>query len=95
MPAPITGAAMPAKPISKQDLAEIYRHLHNQGISKIHMKGFTDEIEESREIQKTFEDIAAMGYGYIHTLIVEPSDGRPPYYVHVDSLNRKQRKAPR
>jgi hypothetical protein len=36
-----------------------------------------------------FKEIANdFGYPYIHILKVVPEDGRPPYYVHVDNVER-------
>ena len=48
------------------------------------------EEEENRELKKAFQEIANdFGYYNIHTIQVVPDDGRPPYFVHVDNLERK------
>jgi hypothetical protein len=80
---------MPRKLLDKKDWADLTRHIHNQGIAELQTKGLTEE-EESREMKKTFQEIAELGYGHIHTLKVVPLDSeRQPYFVHIDSINRE------
>lgn len=75
--------------MSREDWADLSRHIHNQGIGELQTKGLTEE-EENREMKKTFEDITKLGYGHIHTLKIVPLDSdRQPYFVHVDSINRE------
>jgi hypothetical protein len=54
------------KPVSDKELADIGRHLYNQGIADLQTKGLTEE-EENSQIKKVFEDIDKMGsYRHIH-----------------------------
>jgi hypothetical protein len=68
--------------------ADITRQLMNQGIAELQTKGLSEE-DESRGMKKTFQEIAALGYEHIHTLKVIPADGREPYFVHIDSIDRE------
>jgi hypothetical protein len=67
------------------------RNLQKHGIAELQLgKGFTLE-EEEREVKRAFYEIANdFGMPHIHTLKVVPAaeDGRPPYYVHVDNVER-------
>jgi hypothetical protein len=76
------------KPVSDKELADIARHLYNQGIADLQTKGLTEE-EENSQIKRVFEDIDKMGsYRHIHTLRVIPLDdkSRKPYFVRRDSV---------
>jgi hypothetical protein len=57
-------------------------------MAELQTKGLTEE-EESREMKKTFQEIAEFGYSHIHTLKVVPLYGREPYFVHVDNIDRE------
>ena len=74
---------MPRKPVSNKELAEIFTDSHKYGGIAELQSSLTEE-EESRETSNTFRNIATLGYEHIHTLKVVPSDGREPYYVHMD-----------
>ena len=71
----------------REALADLLEYLHEGGIAELQTKGLTEE-EEQKEMWNTFKEIADLGYPRIHTLRVVPSDGRPPYIVHVDSAYR-------
>jgi hypothetical protein len=58
-----------------------------KGVAELQTKGLSEE-EESRDIKKTFEEITEVGYKHIHTLKIIPSDGREPYFVSRDSIDR-------
>ena len=77
------------KPVSKEELAEIWTNRHKQGMAEFQVKGFSEEEESNREeIEQMFQYVWKSGYEYVHTLKVVPLDcGRDPFYVHVDSLN--------
>ena len=77
---------MPRKLMDKKDWADLSRHMHNRGIGEL-QTNLTEE-ELSRELKKTFEEIAELGYSHIHTLKVCPSDGREPYMVHIDDVDK-------
>jgi hypothetical protein len=78
---------MPRKPLSKKQFAELWTNRHKHGIAELQTKGLTED-EEGQRMRETFLDIAAMGYEHIHTLRVVPSDGRLPYYVHIDNVKK-------
>jgi len=75
------------KTVSKEDLAEICRDLHHQGIGEIHMRRFSNEEEDSREALKAFQEIGDLGYA-LHTLRVISDRGKS-FEVHVDSAYRR------
>lgn len=75
------------KPVDDKTLREIATQLMNRGIGELHTRGLTEE-EESNHIQKTFQEIADLGYQHIHTLEVIPEDGRKPYLIHRNDAAR-------
>ena len=80
---------MPRKIFGYNGLADLFTHRQKHGIAELHIgKGFTP-VEEDREVRKAFHEIANdFGYPHIHTLKIVHDDGREPYYVHVDNVER-------
>ena len=64
--------------------------MQKNGIAELQFgKDFTGE-EEDREVKKAFYEIANdFGYPHIHTLKIVHDDGRPPYFVFVDNVERE------
>jgi hypothetical protein len=80
---------MPRKILGYNGLADFFAYQQKQGIAVLQMKGLTEE-EKNRELKKAFKEIADFGYPHIHTLRDRvPQDGREPYYVHVDNVERE------
>ena len=79
---------MPPKIMDQKDLADLTRHLMNQGTAEFQTKGFTEE-QESKEIPRMFQEVWKAGYEFIHTLFIVPLDSdRKPYKVYVDNTYR-------
>ena len=77
------------KVIGYNGFVDLFRNLQKNGIAELKFgKGFTPE-EEDKEVRKAFHEIANdFGIPHIHTLKIVHDNGRPPYFVYVNNVER-------